>query len=595
MSNFETDMITLQVIMNNLFSITDEMNTALIRTAYSTNIKDRRDCSCAVYTAQGEVISQTELGSPVHLGIMPSALDNVFAALDLSDLNEGDHVIVNVPHPTGPGHLNDITMVSPVFIDEEIAFLAANMAHHVDVGGYAPGSMASGLREIFQEGLQIPPVKIVKRGTIDRELMALITQNVRTPEEVEGDLCAQMACNNVGGKRLKELVLKYGLDTLNGYIREQFSYSEKRMLAGIKDLPKGSFQFEDFIEGTARTAEMIPVKVTVTVSEESLSFDFTGSSPQVEESLNSNLACIQSACYYVVKVLIDPGLPPNVGSYRPIRVSAPEGTVVNAKAPAAIANATIITAPKVVDVLFGALKEVFPGKVPAASNGVTSLINLGGLNQKTGKLFNYVETYAGGQGGMPGQDGMDAVQCHMTNTQNAPAEVIESAYPILIRRYGLVPDTDGPGQYRGGLGMNRELTVLSDKTTLTVSTDRMKLPPWGIHGGGPGGTSSCTVEGADGKPERLVYSKMTRPVETGATVAINTPGAGGYGDPFLREPEKVLYDVEEEFIGPSRAKECYGVIIRGDRERGFTLDREATEDYHRSRKSEGEVQGEVLT
>ena len=570
------DMITLQVVMNAFFSITDEMNMALIRTAYSTNIKDRRDCSCAVYTAEGEVISQTELGSPVHLGIMPSALDNALARFRLEELEEGDHVIVNVPHPTGPGHLNDITMVSPVHVDGKIAFLVANMAHHVDVGGYAPGSMALGLREIYQEGLQIPPVKIVKRGVLDKELMSFITQNVRTSIEVEGDLHAQMACNNVGRKRLKELAERYGLAALSTYVQEMFDYSERRMRAGLRTVPKGSYSFEDYIEGTPLTQELIKIKATVSVEEDEILFDFTGTDPQVEDSVNSNEACVKTACYYIVKVLVDPGLPPNVGSYRPIRIIAPKGTVINSDSPAAIANATIITAPKMVDVLLGALLPAMPERAAAASNGVTSLFNIGGLDPRTGRLYNYIETYAGGQGAMHNQDGMDAVQCHMTNTRNAPVEVIESVYPLRIRSYGLVPDSDGPGRFRGGLGMRREIEVGSEKTTLTVSTDRSRLQPWGAFGGSGGGNSSCLVE-SNGKAEKLAYSKMTRKVDRGDVVTIITPGAGGWGDPLSREPEKVLRDVVEEFVSIERAAECYGVVIRRAGLRSYEIDHPATE------------------
>jgi len=555
------DMITLQVVANALNSITDEMNMALIRTAYSTNIKDRRDCSCAVYTPQGEVICQTELGSPVHLGIMPSALDSVLARFALEQMDDGDHIVVNVPHPTGPGHLNDITMVSPVFVEGRIAFLVANMAHHVDVGGYAPGSMGVGIREIYQEGLQIPPVKLVKKGVVDRELVAMITQNVRASMEVEGDIYAQMACNNVGRKRLQELAGRTTVDGLNEYIRELFEYSERRIRAGLKAIPDGTYTFEDFIEGTPLTQELIKVKVTVTVHDEEITFDFSGTDPQVNDSLNSNKACVNTACYYIVKVLVDPGLPPNVGSYRPIHIHAPEGTVVNARAPAAIANATIITAPKIVDALLGALVNAVPNRAAAASNGVTSLFNIGGTDPRTGRLYNYVETYAGGQGAMHNQDGMDAVQCHMTNTRNAPVEVIETAYPLMVRGYGLVPDSDGPGCFRGGLGMRREIRVLSENTALTVSTDRSKLKPWGVYGGMDGGNSACTIEHADGRLEKLAYSKMTRPVETGDTVTIVTPGAGGWGDPMTRDPEKVLWDVTEEFVSPERAREQYGVIV----------------------------------
>jgi N-methylhydantoinase B len=575
------DMVTLQVVMNALHSITDEMNTALIRTAYSTNIKDRRDCSCAVYTPKGEVISQTELGSPVHLGIMPSALDNVFARFKLEEMEDGDHIIVNVPYPTGPGHLNDITMVSPAYIDGKIEFLVANMAHHVDVGGYAPGSMALGLREVFQEGLQIPPVKIVKKGVLDKELMAFVKQNVRTSVEVEGDIHAQMACNNVGRKRLEDLAKRYGMEVLNEYIQELFDYSERRIRAGLKSIPKGTYTFEDFMEGTPLTPELIKIKVTITVNEEEIFFDFTGTDPQVNDSFNSNQACVNTACYYIVKVLVDPGLPPNVGSYRPIRIHAPSGSCINAKPPSAIGNSTIITSPKAVDVLLGALVHALPERAAAASNGVTSLFNIGGLNPRSGKLYNYIETYAGGQGAMHNQDGMDAVQCHMTNTRNAPVEVIESTYPLLVRSYGLVPDSDGPGRFRGGLGMKREIEIQSQKTTLTVSTDRSKLKPWGVFGGLPGGNSACYLEHTDGKVEKLAYSKMTRPVEEGDVVTILTPGAGGWGDPLSRDPQKVLSDVTEEFISPERAKEFYGVVIEKKGFRRYELNIEKTNELRR--------------
>lgn len=554
-------MVTLQVINNAMQSITDEMNIALIRTAYSTNIKDRRDCSCAVYTPKGEVISQTELGSPVHLGMMPSALDSVFAHFKLEDFEDGDHVIVNIPHPTGPGHLNDITMVSPVFIDGEVAFLVANMAHHVDMGGYAPGSMGLGLREVYQEGLQIPPVKIVKKGVVDTEIFSLIKQNVRTSIEVEGDIHAQMACNNVGRKRLEELAKRYDIDILYTYIQELFDYSERRIRAGLKAMPKGTYSFEDYIEGTPLTPDLIKIKVAITIDEEGIFFDFSGTDPQVNDSINSNQSCVNTACYYIVKVLIDPGLPPNVGSYRPIRIHAPLGSVINAKAPAAIGNSTIITAPKVVDVLLGALVHVLPERAAAASNGVTSLFNIGGLDPRTGRLYNYIETYAGGQGAMHNQDGMDAVQCHMTNTRNAPVEVIESIYPLRIRSYGLVPDSDGPGQYRGGLGMKREIEILSFNTTWTASTDRSRLKPWGVFGGLEGGNSVCLLEHAKGEIEKLTYTKMTRPVDQGDIVTIVTPGAGGWGDPLTRDPEKVRWDVKEEFVSPDRARECYGVVV----------------------------------
>ncbi len=569
------DMVTLQVVLNALGSITDEMNMALIRTAYSTNIKDRRDCSCAVYTPAGEVVSQTELGAPLHLGVMPSALDSVLERFDLADLQDGDHVVCNVPHPVGPGHLNDVTMVSPVYVDGKIQFLVANMAHHVDMGGFAPGSMGIGLKEIYQEGLQLPPVKLVKQGEVDQEILSIIRQNVRTSIEVDGDIHAQMACNNVGRMRLQELARRFGPSELNRYIVDLFDYSERRMRAALGEVPNGTYVQEDYIEGTAATPPMIKIHAEITVKEDEITFEFSGSDLQVNESVNSNLACTNAACYYILKVLLDPGLPPNAGSYRPIEIRAPEGTVVNAPAPAAVANATIITSPKVVDVLLGALVRVVPERAAAASNGVTSLFNIGGKNPRTGRLYNYIETYAGGQGAMHDRDGMDAVQCHMTNTRNAPVEVVETAYPLMVRSYGLIPNTDGPGRFRGGLGMRREIEVLSESTTLTVSTDRYVRKPWGVFGGGSGANSSCHVRHA-GQNRKLPYSKMTRPVDRSDVVTISTPGAGGWGNPWRRDPAKVLWDVREGLVSPKRARECYGVVVRKDGRLSYKLNEAAT-------------------
>lgn len=569
------DMISLQVFINAFQSITDEMNMALIRAAYSTNIKDRRDCSCAIYTAAGDVISQTELGTPVHLGVMPSVIRKVLEKYPVESMEPGDHIVVNVPYPVGPGHLNDVTIMSPVFIEGKVAFLVGNMAHHVDMGGFAPGSMGMGLSTVYQEGLQIPPIKLVKAGTVDRDIVEIIKQNVRSDVEVEGDLFAQLACNNRGIRRLGELAERYGLARLLEYTDHIFDYSERRIRAGLREVPNGIYTFEDYIEGTPRTADLLEVRVAVTVEDEEIYFDFTGTSPQVDDSINCNIACTNSACYYVVKVLVDPGLPPNVGSYRPIHIHAPEGTIVNSRPPAAVANATIIVAPRVVDTLLGALLPAVPERSAAASNGVTSMFNIGGFNRRTGRLFSYAETYAGGQGGMPGMDGTDAVQCHMTNTRNAPVEAIESAYPLLVRRYGLTPDSDGPGEYRGGLGMSREIELLGPDTTITVSTDRTRLRPWGALGGGDGGNARCVIQRPGKDVEPLPFSKMTFPLEEGGRVTLTTPGAGGWGDPKKRDPKKVVHDVNEGFLSAARAQSEYGVVVTPGT-RGYELDAAAT-------------------
>ena len=555
------DPITLQVIKNALYSITDEMSMALIRASYSTNIKDRRDCSTAMYTPKGELIAQTEIGTPIHLGAMPSVVHNVLKVFPVDAMKHGDHILTNLPFPEGPGHLNDITCVSPVFSNGQVVALIGNMAHHVDVGGGAPGSMPAGVTEIFQEGLQIPPVKIVNKGIVNEELIRFINQNVRTSFESRGDLMAQVAANNVGSRRLREVVERYDVETIAFYMDALMDYSERRMRAGIRKVPNGTYSFEDYIEGTPNTKDLIKVAVKVEVRDDSIVVDYSGSDDQQRDSVNSSVVAARASAYYVFRCLIDPDVPPNSGAYRPIEVRARAGSVVSAKFPLPVCNSTIITAPKAVDALLGALLNVFKKNTQAASCGVTSLLNIGGTMNGSETLYNYVETYAGGQGGMDELDGMDAVQTHMTNTRNAPVEVIEATYPLRVLRYGLVPDSEGAGRKRGGVGMCREILIESDDTTITVSTDRNKLKPWGAFGGKDACGSQCHIRHLDGKEEELPYTKYTAPIARGDSFTIITPGGGGWGNPFEREPEKVRWDVLEGLVSIERAKEFYGVVI----------------------------------
>lgn len=555
------DPITLEVVRNALQSIADEMTGALVRTAYSTNIKDRRDCSCGIYTPQGEVVAQTELGTPLHMGSMPDVVKAVLRRFPSEQLGPGDAVAMNTPFPTGPGHLNDVAVVSPVYADGQVVAMVANQAHHVDVGGYAPGSMPFGVTEIYQEGLQIPPVKIIKNRAVDEELMAIIVQNVRTKTEGRGDLLAQVAANNVGIKRLQELAHKYGASTLGLYLKEILDYAERRMLAGIGRMPRGTFRFEDYIEGDSITEDPIRIQVAVEIGEGSVRVDFTGSSPQVRGPLNTRSPQVAACVYFALKCIVDPELPVNAGTHRPIHVVVPEGSLLQATFPAAVCNANIITSQRIVDVLLGALAQAVPERVVAACSGTMNLLNIGGIHPANGQYYNHAETYAGGQGASHRQDGMDGVHNHMTNTRNAPIEVIESTYPLMVRCYGLVPDSEGPGQYRGGTGVMRHFVILGRDVKLTVSSDRAKIAPWGLFGGGHASPSRCVRITAQGETIPL-GSKVTTSLDQGDQLITVTPGGGGWGSPKDRDPKKVAWDVREGLVSPQRAREVYGVEVQ---------------------------------
>ena len=556
----KVDPITLEIMRNAFQSIADEMTAALVRTAYSTNIKDRRDCSCALLTVEGDVVAQTELGTPFHLGVMPAAVKVILQKYPPKEFKPGDVVISNVPYPMGPGHLSDVTIMTPLFHRKKLVALAANQAHQVDMGGYAPGSMPFGVTEIYQEGLQIPPIKLLKRGRIDEEILSLIMQNVRTRKVTQGDIMAQVAANNVGGQRLCELLDKYGPNELLRYMSELLDYAERSMRAGIKKLPTGTYSFEDYVEGDGFTDDLIKIKATITVAKDRIVVDFAGTDRQVKGPMNARISAAEACVYFALKCIIDPDLPTNSGAYRAIEVKAEEGSLVQATFPAAVCNANILTDQRLVDVLLGALLQTVPDRVIAACSGEMNLVNVGGIHPQTGEYYNYVETYGGGQGAARYQDGTDGVHTHMTNTRNAPVEVLEATYPFQIARYGLVPNSEGAGKFRGGLGMTREIIILGDETKFSLSADRRKIGPWGVFGGGTAGTSDCVVVSADGKRTQLP-SKVTTTLAKGDKVIIVTPGGGGWEDPFQRDPEAVRRDVEKEFISTERALDKYGVVI----------------------------------
>jgi N-methylhydantoinase B len=552
------DPITLEVMRNACQSVAEEMGAALVRTALSPNIKDRRDCSTAIYTGEGELVAQAE-HIPLHLGLMVSVVRKTLEKYPVDRLEPGDAVITNDPYISG-SHLPDIVMITPVFMEGECIALLANLAHHVDIGGIVPGGMPTISTEIFQEGIRIPPVKLRKRGVVDEEVMSVITNNVRTSYEMRGDFQAQLAANNVGERRIREVISKYGVDTTRFYMNAIMDYAERRMRSAIREIPEGTYTFEDFLEGDGLTEDLLKIRVTLTAEENRIRVDFTGTAPQARGSVNCTRAVTLACVYYGLKSAVGPGLPSSGGTFRPVGVITPEGTLVNPRFPAPVSNANINTSQRITDVILGALSQVIQERVPAASTGSMSIFTVGGVDPRSGGYYSYVETYGGGQGALIDEDGMDGVHVHMTNTMNTPTEVIEIAYPLRVERYGLVPDSEGPGRCRGGLGLTREVTTVDHRATISIGTERRAIRPWGLMGGKEGGGSDAWIVEPDGE-RRPLPGKTTTQVEAGTRIVLRTAGGGGFGDPRERDPDKVARDVLEGFISRDRAREAYAVVL----------------------------------
>lgn len=518
--------IEFEIFKNLYLSIAEEMGVTLCRTSFSPNIKERLDYSCAVYDAQGETIAQGD-HLPVHLGAMPLS---VRAAIDSGPLAPGDTVALNDPFQGGT-HLPDITLVTPVFLKQgtrtgsQPTFYVANRAHHSDVGGMSPGSMPVA-NEIFQEGLIIPPIKLVRGGKIVPDLLALILANVRTPDEREGDLTAQLASNQVAVQRLQHAAAKYGRRSLVAYGAALQDHTEKVMRATIRQIPAGVYEFEDALDNDGFSNQPIPIRARLTIAGDQAEIDFTGSAPQVAGSVNANYAVTLSACLYAFRCLVREEVLYNAGVARTLKVVAPPGTIVNALRPAAVAGGNVETSQRITDVVFGALAQALPAIIPAASQGTMNNLTLGGTDPRTGKRFAYYETMAGGMGGRNGLPGLSGVQTHMSNTRNTPVEALEHYLPLRIRRYRLRQGSGGEGQYPGGEGVVREYEMLTD-TSVTILTDRRVRPPYGASGGKPGGLGRNTL--IRGQKAKKLPGKLQLKLRPGERLCIETPGGGGYG------------------------------------------------------------------
>ncbi|MGA7847863.1 MAG: hydantoinase B/oxoprolinase family protein [Terriglobales bacterium] len=551
------DPVELEVFKNIYHSIAEEMGAALRSTSFSPNIKERRDYSCAVFDSAGQVIAMGD-HMPVHLGSMPMS---VAAAVEQCVLEPGDLVMLNDPFRGGT-HLPDITLVMPVYVKEAKSggrghpphtspdFYVASRAHHADVGGTYPGSMGP-CREIYQEGLRIPPVKIMRGGELVADVLALLLNNVRTPEEREGDLGAQIAACQTGAQRLHEICDRYGIARTKRAAADLLVYSEQMMRAFLRTIPPGRYHAEDFLDDDGIEDKPVRIDVTIHVKASSakkssavetrlaasarrkspanVTVDFTGSDPQVQCAINAVEAITYSACFYVFRCLLHEDVPATSGLMRPIRVIAPKGTIVNANPPAAVAGGNVETSQRIVDVLLKALAKAIPDRIPAAASGTMNNLTIGGIDPRNGEPFAYYETIAGGMGARSTKDGVSGVHTHMTNSLNTPAEALEYAYPIRLRQYSFRSNSGGTGLHAGGDGIVREIEVLTD-AQVTLLADRRSRGPYGLAGGADGAPGRTLIIRRDGTEEEIPGKTSVR-LRSGERVRVETPGGGGWGKP----------------------------------------------------------------
>lgn len=533
------DSILLELYRHRFAGVAEEMGVALRRAAFSPNITERLDFSCALFDGAGRMVAQAA-HIPVHLGAMPASVQAALRAF--SQWQNGDVAILNDPYEGGT-HLPDITLVAPVFapgetVDDEFHyeqadneqpaagtkpdFFVAARAHHADVGGMSPGSLPLST-EIYQEGIIIPPLKLVKAGQVNESLLQLILRNVRTPDERAGDLSAQRAALHIGERRLRELMTAHGCAETLSYAAHLLSYSERLAHAALSAWPDGVYRFEDALETDEGPA---PIRVAAHIAGDEITFDFAASSPCLFNSLNAVLPITQAACRYAVRCLIGDEAPVNDGFFAPVHIIAPEGSVVNVRPPFAVAGGNVETSQRVVDVVLGALSAALPGRVPAASQGTMNNLTIGG-ERPDGTTYAYYETVGGGAGAGPHGDGASGIHTHMTNTLNTPIETLETAFPLRVLRYGLRAGSGGTGRHRGGDGLVREYQMLAP-VTVTVLSERRAIAPWGLNGGTPGATGCNILMAPDGREEEL-HAKFTGRLPAGARLRLETPGGGGWG------------------------------------------------------------------
>lgn len=580
----KADAVTVEIIGNLLLSIAEETTVAIIKSAYSTNIKERRDVSTAVVDPDGNMVAQAE-NLAIHLGSLLTFVKGLYKRFPRESIKPGDMFIGNDPYNGGGNHLPDIVLAAPAFSETKLIGWVVNMAHHSDIGGKVPGSTSGDATSIFQEGIKIPIIRICTDGKVMSSVMDMLLANTRVPTERYGDLIAQISANRVGVRRLSETYDKYG-DLLLECMVELQNYAERRMRSAIATLKKGVYTFTDYMD-TAGPAhpDPLPITVKITIENDTMVFDFTGTCPQVDAPINVPYNSLLATVFYSLKALIGTDIPSNAGIYRTFNVVAPKGCLVNSTHPAPV-GVMIDTCQRLPDVIFGALAPAVPERIIAGCNSACTTAVFTGVDPRNkDSVFIYHEAIAGGSGASKHADGLSAVQVHMTNTSNMPVEALEFEFPLItIKKYALRKDSGGAGEYRGGLGIQREFEIVSDGVSYTGLGDRQKFCPWGLEGGSDGYGGAYYLHAVDGAVTHLPSKCTGLPVKKGDMIEVLTPGSGGYGDPLKRPPEKVLEDVTEEKVSPEKARELYRVVLIKRDNGSYTLDVKETERMRTDRR-----------
>ena len=565
----EVDPILAEVVANLLLSVSDELGIAMITAAHSPNIRERRDCSTCIFGPEGQIIAQAPF-VPMHLGSMVGLIGEVLKRFPKDTLKPGDVFLANDPYRGGGAHLPDITAVSPVFYQDELVAFVADIAHHADVGGMVPGSESAACKTIYQEGIRLPPVRVYPELGEDDGVIQIIMSNSRTPEERLGDLQAQMAALHVGARGVQQVCERYGAATMLACADYFLDYSARRMRRLISRLKEGTYRFVDYLDSDGFQDIPVRIECAATVKDGVVEFDFTGTDPQMDSGKNVPMVATLSVVYFVLKMLLDPDLPPNSGTYKPVRVIAPEGCLVNPVPPAAV-GARATSCGILGDVVVGALVQAMPEKALAPS-GPHSLCTYGGTRLDSDQAWVDYETFAGALGARRHRDGTDAVRIHASGSANLPVESMELAYPLQVVRYELLRDGGGPGTFRGGMPIRRDTRVLARDVILSTTADRETHPAGGLEGGLPGSPSAFVINPGTAKerPVRAVTAGIS--LEAGDVVSVRTAGGGGFGDPLTRESSRVLTDLLDDRISPEVAEKVYGVVVKDG-----TVDERATD------------------
>lgn len=562
---YKADAVTMQVIRYGLEAVADDMGYNLMRMGRTTIVKEIMDINCGVLDAKGGILAQAHL-CPLMMFSLPTTAVNMLDRIKKFD--EGDVIICNDPY-LGGQHLLDVQFFSPVFVDEELVAFVANIAHQLDMGGAVPGGVAGGLTEIYQEGLRIPFVKLYCKGEEDQQIFDMISSNIRIPEKTMGDFRAQAATTMVGVKRIKALVNKYGLDVFHKCTSMLMDYSESMVRRFLTSLPDGDYTGVDYLDDDGCEDKPVRVQVNVHIKGDSMKVDFDGSDSQTTGNVNSPWACTQGGVFYTMVGIIDPGMALNSGAFRPIEVESREGLVTNPLPPAGV-TARSQTMTKIVEAMLKAMSEIVPDRVVAGSHGQACTSSFSGIHPETGKRFSYIEILGGGAGARPSKDGPDGQDLHLGRFMNTPVEAAEIENPVMIERYEFIPDSGGPGKYRGGLSLRRDIRFLADVTWARYS-DRQKFKPLGLFGGMEGSMGSLIMN-PDTPEQKRCKSKGVDQIKAGDLLSIRLPGSGGYGSPVKRDPEAVRWDVINGKISMESAQEDYRVVF--DEEMG--VDMEAT-------------------